>query len=315
VISTSADEGRTWTSPRVINDSPLDDRDSGVVCAGGERVLVSWFSTDNHDCEQHADEAVRAQWRQALARVDEKSAARWVGSWVSLSEDSGQTWGAPTKVPLTAPHGPIRLRGGDLMYFGKEFTTDMTGFRDGTGAIAAARSADAGRTWQQVGTVPLLEGTGEANYHEPHVCELADGKLLGLIRFEFNDASRVQDTTLLSFSLMQTESTDGGRTWRPAEALNFHGSPPHLVVHGSGVVVGVYGNRQEPHGQRIMLSHDGGASWDYGYVLRDDGPDRDLGYPSSVELHDGSVLTVYYQKPASPQDKCGLLWSRWRLPV
>jgi hypothetical protein len=59
---------------------------------------------------------------------------------------------------------------------------------------------------------------------------------------------------------------------------------------------------------------DGGASWTYDYVLRDDGPDHDLGYPSSVELGDGSILTVYYQKPASVEDQCGLLWTRWRLP-
>ncbi len=315
VISTSADEGRTWTSPRVINDSPLDDRDSGVVCAGGERVLVSWFSIDKRSYEQRADPAVRGHWRQGLAWVDDKTAARWAGSWVSLSEDAGQTWGAAIRVPLTAPHGPIRLRSGELMYFGKQFITGMSGYRDGTGAIAAARSTDAGRSWQQLGKVPLVEGTREANYHEPHVCELPDGKLLGLIRFEFNEATRVQNRDLVNFSMMQTESTNGGRTWSPAEPMCFHGAPPHLMVHSSSVVVGVYGYRQDPWGQRIMLSWDRGASWDYGHILRDDGPDRDLGYPSSVELNDASILTVYYQKPAAPQDKCGLLWSRWRLPV
>ena len=48
-------------------------------------------------------------------------------------------------------------------------------------------------------------------------------------------------------------------------------------------------------------------------ILRDDGPDGDLGYPSSAELDDGSILTVYYQKVASA-DKCSLLWTRWKLP-
>jgi len=31
----------------------------------------------------------------------------------------------------------------------------------------------------------------------------------------------------------------------------------------------------------------------------DDGPDDDLGYPSTVELADGSLLTVSYQKAAA----------------
>ena len=42
-------------------------------------------------------------------------------------------------------------------------------------------------------------------------------------------------------------------------------------------------------------------------------PDGDLGYPATVELGDGSLFTVYYQK-AAPGEKCSLLWSRWKLP-
>jgi hypothetical protein len=47
--------------------------------------------------------------------------------------------------------------------------------------------------------------------------------------------------------------------------------------------------------------------------LRDDGPGRDLGYPSSVELADGSVFTVYYQQERVG-GQCALLWTRWFLP-
>ena len=36
-----------WTSPRVINDTPSDDRDSGVISLGGtDSLLVTWFSVD-----------------------------------------------------------------------------------------------------------------------------------------------------------------------------------------------------------------------------------------------------------------------------
>jgi hypothetical protein len=61
-----------------------------------------------------------------------------------------------------------------------------------------------------------------------------------------------------------------------------------------------------------MVSTDDGATWTADLVIRDDGPDWDLGYPSSVELADGSSFTVYYQKHAAGE-KCSLLWSRWRL--
>ena len=50
-----------------------------------------------------------------------------------------------------------------------------------------------------------------------------------------------------------------------------------------------------------------------GGVAQAKGPTWDLGYPSSVELPDGSLLTVCYQRCA-PGEKCSLLRNRWRLP-
>jgi hypothetical protein len=67
------------------------------------------------------------------------------------------------------------------------------------------------------------------------------------------------------------------------------------------------------YGQRVMFSRDDGDPWDPDWVIRDDGPDGDLGYPASVELADGSLFTVYYQKCAA-SEKCSLLRSRWTLP-
>ena len=47
-------------------------------------------------------------------------------------------------------------------------------------------------------------------------------------------------------------------------------------------------------------------------MLRDDGPDGDLGYPCSLELEDGSIFTVYYQK--QPGDALtSILWTRWQI--
>jgi len=318
VIGTSSDEGRTWTSPCVVNDSPLDDRDAGVISIGGKRLLLSWFSVDTRQYQvplDRSNEEVVQPYNDALARMTDETVARWQGSWVRSSEDGGETWDRPVKVPLTAPHGPIRLKSGELLYLGKHFLTDVTGIRQSTGAIGAMKSRDGGYTWEKLGNVPIYEGTHEEHYHEPHVVELHDGRLLGLIRFQnHGKAHRVEDLGLKSFSLMQTESADGGETWTPAKPLGFHGSPPHLMRHSSGVIVCVYGFRQKPFGQRAMISHDEGKTWKYNYILRDDGPDSDLGYPSSVELDDGSILTVYYQKVGSVDEQCSILWTRWKMP-
>lgn len=315
VFCTSTDEGLTWTSPRVVNDSPFDDRDTGAICLGGEKLLLSWFTTDNRRYAKRFDPDVVGPWRAGLARVNDENANNWVGAWICTSHDSGETWRAPVKVPLTAPHGPIRLRSGRLLYFGKQFLRDMEGFLEGNGAIAAMVSGDDGSNWELRGTVPLYENTPEGHYHEPHVAELPDGRLLGMIRFQYMDAVKGGDPEhLVHFSLFQTVSDDGGTTWSRVEPLGFHGSPPHLLAHSNGTLICTYGYRKEPYGERLMLSRDGGESWEYDYILRDDGPDRDLGYPSTIELSDGTLITMYYQKRCSSEEKCSLLFSRWQLP-
>jgi len=321
VICTSHDGGRTWTAPTVVNDLPIDDRDAGILSLGGDRLLLSWFTSDTrqypiyHDYREHDDDAFVQKYEAGFARLTDRCVARWIGSWVRLSDDGGDTWGPPIRVPVTAPHGPIRQQSGRLLYLGKQYATNEHGHRVNLGAIAALASDDGGCTWSELGTVPLCDGTAEGNYHEPHAVELPDGRLVGMIRLQNHvNAPRLEDLGLVDFSLAQTESDDGGRTWTRARPLPFHGSPPHLLRHSSGAVICVYGYRLPSFGQRAMVSRDGCRSWQVDYVLRDDGPDSDLGYPASVELKDGSVLTVYYQKAGGRQEKCSLLWTRWHLP-
>ncbi len=316
-IFLSGDEGRTWTPPRVLNDSPLDDRDAGVICLGGRRLLVTWFTTHNrrYAGEQRLakmDPVQRARWTAALdATEDEAIIGRWRGSWLRVSDDGGESWRAPVKVPVSAPHGPIRLTGGDLLYLGKQFDTfEQLRF----GKVVAVVSSDDGATWRPLGETPLADGTAWGHYHEPHVVELPDGRLLGAIRVQnYENSPPLEDAGIVPFSVMTTVSVDGGKTWSTPRPLGFHGSPPHLMRHSGGTLVLSCGYRLEPFGQRIALSEDDGETWRCNLILRDDGPDADLGYPASVELGDGSILTVYYQKPARTSDKCAILWSRWRL--
>lgn len=314
VINVSSDEGRSWSEPRAIQDSLIDDRDVGVVNLGGGKVLVTWFrSQASRQCgepEWLKPEEVKL-WREAHAACDGDELRALLGSWVMLSVDGGVTWGAPMRVPVSAPHGPTVLRSGELLYLGKDFSSDL-GQVGGT-AIEAARSGDNGSSWEVVGSVPVAEKTVASNYHEPHVVELPSGRLVGMIRIQNYGNDKLADSGIEHFSMMQTESDDGGRTWSRARALGFHGSPPHLLRHSSGVLILTYGYRLAPYGQRVAFSYDDGATWDYDWILRDDGPGSDLGYPATVELTDGELFTVYYQKYGD-DTKCSLLSSHWKLP-
>ena len=317
VICRSEDMGESWTSPQVVNDSPLDDRDAGLVSLGGDKLVLTWFSTDNRQslqahCEAMEDRKRAQRWRAGLAGVSDELAQRWAGAWMRHSDDAGLTWGAAKKVMLTAPHGPVQLGTGVLFYVGKHFA-NMPSFAKGEGPVVAMSSTDGGREWEIVSTLPLCKKTVENQYHEAHVSELPDGRLLALVRVEDAEGHAISEAGIENFSLVQTISEDRGHTWSPPIALGFHGSPPHLLMHSSGALICAYGYRKGPYGQRAMISRDGGDSWQYDLILRDDGPDSDLGYPSSVELPDGDILTVYYQKESSG-GQCALLWTRWSLP-
>ncbi|MCF7854002.1 MAG: glycoside hydrolase [Candidatus Pacebacteria bacterium] len=312
VLNTSTDNGQTWSEPHVIQDSMIDDRDAGIVSLGGTKLLATWFRTDtrNYRIPEHAPEKERKLWEKAFAEWTDDKVNKLVGSWVMLSEDGGATWGTPVRAPVSAPHGPIQLRHGDLLYLGKNFWSPEDRV---VSTIRAARSQDDGRTWKTVGEVPVAAKTEPVNYHEPHVVELPSGRLLGMIRIQAHSGKELKAAGIPHFSIMQTESDDGGRTWTTPKPLGFHGSPPHLLQHSSGTLVLTYGYRLEPFGQRVAFSRDEGATWEHDWIIRDDGPDGDLGYPATIELEDGTLFSVYYQKAAAGE-KCSLLWSQWELP-
>ena len=57
-----------------------------------------------------------------------------------------------------------------------------------------------------------------------------------------------------------------------------------------------YGYRRKPYGNQVRISEDHGDSWSALLTLSADGAGHDLGYPSTVELADGSFLSAWYER-------------------
>ena len=78
----------------------------------------------------------------------------------------------------------------------------------------------------------------------------------------------------------------------------FWGFPPHLLTLSDGRLLCTYGYRRAPFGERACISDDG-VTWDRRreIVLRDDADSGDLGYPATIEVDSGELITVYYQSP------------------
>ncbi len=306
--------GKTWTPPVVVNDSYLDDRDTGILYLGGGKMLMSWFSSrfdddcrylQNADWVTPAEKAVLSGFTENLQYLPQEELRP--GSYIKLSDDYGVTWSDAIRVPVTAPHGPVRLRDGSLLYVGK---TWGDGWQCGAdNPVSAYRSTDGGRSWEYLSDIPLPDGAENRQFCEPHSAELPGGRIVVGMRVHEMEPDL---TVYTSFS------DDGGRTWSVARPTGFDGAPPHLMVHSSGALLLTYARRRVgSRGERCAVSYDGGETYEADYIIDPDAErvscgGGDLGYPASVELDDGSILTVYYQVvegDATPS----ILATKWRL--
>jgi hypothetical protein len=214
------------------------------------------------------------------------------------------TFGDAIKVPVSSPHGPNILSDGTIAYLGKSMYTDQ----EEDGVIALYTSSDGGATWTRKSYIDLPEGYSFDNFHEPHILELSKGVLLGAIRCQSTPKDKDQNM----FTVFTYFSYDSGNTWTVPKPTHLKGSPPHLMLHSSGAVIMSIGRRVAPFGIRTVVSYDGGNTWQDEYILKDDAPDWDLGYPATTELDDGSLITVYYMKCKGDR-KTSILYTKWRL--
>jgi sialidase-1 len=229
-----------------------------------------------------------------------------LGDWLVRSEDGGRTWSFRIPTLVNSPHGPVERADGTLLYAGKRTAPSAARTRgsphESQGA-AVAVSRDDGRTWTLEGEIPCAPGHKPGDYHELHAVECPGGRLVAQIR---NHGEPWKGETI------QTESDDGGLTWSVPHSIGVWGTPSHLLRLRDGRVLMTYGYRQAPFGNQARLSRDGGRTWSDPLVLSDDGAGVDLGYPSTAELDDGTLVSVWYE--AMPGNPLAVLrQARWRL--
>ncbi len=300
VMAVSFDEGKTYTGAWPVIDTPLDDRDAGIVPFGENGVIFTSFNNTreaqrnwNPVEDGQAPELRRrnAYYNAYLDAVTDEEEKKYLGATYRFSFDGGRTFGEIRISPVTSPHGPTALRDGSILWVGRAFSEDDS-FADKD--LIEAWRVDRDGTMEYVGAVPpVYRGENKICACEPHTIELPDGRLLCHFRGERYGY----------FTTFQTVSLDGGRTWsEPEQLLSQHGgAPAHLCLHSSGVLVSVYGYRTGPlYGIRAMVSEDLGKTWEKDLILWETPVSGDLGYPASVELRDGSLLTVFYAKDREP---------------
>lgn len=304
----SHDDGATWQWPQTILDSAMDDRDAGILETAQGTLLATTFTSLAYEPQLHAAEKKQPgdkgawaaeklqRWQLAHNRLTAEQRKAGLGEWMTRSTDGGLTWSARYPTIVNSPHGPIQLSDGRLLYAGKQLWTAEK--KNGV-----CESTDDGQTWRWLAEIQPREGDKAVDYHELHAVETADHRLIAHIR---NHNKRDAGETL------QTESSDGGKTWSEPHSIGVWGLPSFLLRLRDDRLLMTYGHRRPPFGNQARVSEDHGRTWSEPILISADGAGGDLGYPSTVELADGTLLTVWYeQMKGSP--KAVLRQARWRL--
>ena len=303
----SADNGRTWSDARVLMDSPIDDRDSGVLETAKGTILVTTFTSLAYESTLAEAEKKAGQpgawpeerlkrWQAVHRRLTAEERKAQLGVWMLRSTDGGKTWSKPYDCLVNSPHGPAQLADGRLLYAGKDLWRPPD-------RVGVCESTDDGQTWRWLAEVPVRPGDSHDNYHELHIVETKDGRLLAQIR-NHNRAN--------SGETLQTESSDGGRIWSEPHSIGVWGLPSHLLRLQDGRLLMTYGHRRAPLGNQARVSEDGGRTWSEAMILSGDGVSGDLGYPSTVQLDDGSLVSVWYESMKGAP-RAVLRQARWSL--
>lgn len=304
----SDDDGRTWSWPRVLMDGPIDDRDSGVLETKLGSILVTTFTSLAFESGLAQAESRKAgdpkawpkeklaRWLAARDQISAEQRKKELGVWMIRSTDGGVTFSARYDCRVNSPHGPVQLTDGRLLYAGKELW-------QGEHRVGVCESSDDGQTWRWLAAIPTREGDNHQSYHELHAVETDDSRIVVQIR---NHNKQNAGETL------QCESSDGGKTWSVPHSIGVWGLPSHLLRLKDDRLLMTYGHRRKPYGNQARVSTDHGRTWSEPLIVSGDGAGGDLGYPSTVQLDDGRLVSVWYEamkgRPAAV-----LRQARWSL--
>lgn len=223
---------------------------------------------------------------------------------VSRSHDGGRTWveeGSvckPKPGVHLIPFGDI-VRGSGGLLGASFYAPPSEG--GGQGCNYFLRSYDDGKTWGDPVRIGVkADGTPLPSNETALLC--IDGQRLvaaGRTRKERN--------------LELYASDHFGETWTHRGALTLGNQhPAHLLLLNDGRLL-TYGMRNKGfYGIGARFSRDFGVSWEYPIHLIDFEIATDGGYPSSVQLDDGTIVTAYYSDKVPFHHRYHMGVARWR---
>ena len=289
VMLRSRDGGKTWGERQMIAGLPdVDEREGCGIELRDGTLLVNVFFNKLYRPD--------GQYNYAWSRdVRFGQGTTYLGSYTITSKDSGKTWSAPRDVdtggmPFTDLEGPadapIEMPDGSVLM--PVMAYNVRGDIENQAAVLL-KTFDQGRTWQHLSTVVEDPGGKQGHFQEPALVRTRTGRLVMAVRNQGPENA-----------IWTAWSDDNGKSWTKAKPTPMIGHPPDLIQLQDGRLLCTYGYRPGRHGDpggiRAAFSADNGETWqiDQEVQIRKDFLNGDIGYPETLQMADGRLLTVYY---------------------
>jgi hypothetical protein len=232
--------------------------------------------------------------------------------WVSRSSDGGRTWKVAKNAFPTAesmmtefiPFGDI-LTGGDgsLRVLAYAQSQDKE-----TNKVSMFSSNDDGRSWELMSFISdghNVKDVVPTGHNETAFLHLGDGQWIAAARRW--RAGQAMDLF---------RSADDGKSWQYDGQLTKDSQHPgHLLKLNNGKLLLTYGNRiKDQYGVAMKISEDEGKTWTEEFLIVDDLTSGDSGYPSSMQLPDGRIMTAYYSVAVPSHQRYHMGSVIWNLP-
>jgi len=286
----TTDGGRTWhkrgTPARHENEHSNRMNVAAGLAGNGDLLVIAsgWSGLD------------------ASGKQGKPFRERVLTPWVCRSADGGKTWSVdaeafPSRWPEAASRRVsaegICVPFGDILE-GNDGALRVAMYTGARGSGFVFRSSDDGKTWGEPVAI-----ANDATLNEPALFHLGAGKWLVATR---------------SNGLDLYASDDDAKTWTHRMKLTGPAQHPgHIMRLEDGRLLLSYGNRAQPKGVDVRLSDDEGRTWSEPLRVADF--QGDGGYPSSVQLPDGQVLTAYYAHRAAEHPRYHMGVVRWEPPA
>lgn len=263
----SSDAGTTWNWRATAAERPAQSANychwaSGIGATGDVLVLASGM-----------DDAANERGKRQPNDVRVFRSGDFGKAWTKTGTFPARVGGALKPYPFGSI---VRSAGGSLRTV--VYSVDET--HANAEAAWQMTSSDDGRTWQESGKI----GDG---INETVLLPLAGKSWLGVARTSNRPAPEHGQ------ELRQFRSADDGKTWTGEGLIaGYHKHPPHLLRLKDGRILLTFGNRRDG-GIETCLSTDDGRTWSPATRIFTTGP-GDMGYPSTAQLPDGKLVTVFY---------------------